>query len=99
MRAAEHCGGRGEHDVRHGDRVVGAVVLADPVDVEADLIGQLDLIEQVSKPLADVDLASRRRIEARLGERVESDFHAVNLEGRGALAKERPPRSSAGAAG
>ena len=45
-------GRRGEHDRGRGDREVGAVVLADAEDVEADLVGELDLLEQVAQPLA-----------------------------------------------
>ena len=45
-------GGRGEHDGRRRDGEVGPVVLADAEDVEADLVGQLDLLEQVAQPLA-----------------------------------------------
>ena len=45
-------GGRGEHDRRRGDGEVGAVVLADAEDVEPDLVGELDLLEQVAQPLA-----------------------------------------------
>ena len=33
------------------DGEVGAVVLADAEDVEPDLVGQLDLLEQVAQPL------------------------------------------------
>ena len=43
--------GRGEHDGRRGDGEVGPVVLADAEDVEPDLVGELDLLEQVAQPL------------------------------------------------
>ena len=42
---------RGEHDRRRRDGEVGPVVLADAEDVEPDLVGQLDLLEQVAQPL------------------------------------------------
>ena len=45
-------GRRGEHDGGRGDREVGPVVLADAEDVEAELVGELDLLEQVAQPLA-----------------------------------------------
>ena len=44
-------GRRGEHDGRRGDGEVGPVVLADAEDVEADLVGELDLLDQVAQPL------------------------------------------------
>ena len=40
-------GAGGEHDRGRGDREVGAVVLADAEHVEPDLVGELDLLEQV----------------------------------------------------
>ena len=40
-------GGRGQHDGRRRHREVGPVVLADAEDVEPELVGQLDLLEQV----------------------------------------------------
>jgi hypothetical protein len=42
------------------------VVLADAEDVEADLVGQLGLLEEVAQPLCRVDLG------ADVGEGVES---------------------------
>ena len=44
-------GGRREHDRRRRDGEVGPVVLADAEDVEADLVGELDLLDQVAQPL------------------------------------------------
>ena len=43
--------GRGEHDGGRRDGEVGAVVLADAEDVEADLVGELDLLEEVAQAL------------------------------------------------
>ena len=43
-----------EHDGRRRDGEVGPVVLADAEDVEPDLVGQLDLLEQVAQPLRGV---------------------------------------------
>ena len=42
----------GEHDGRRRDGEIRPVVLADPEHVEPDLIGELDLLEQVPQPLA-----------------------------------------------
>ena len=44
-------GGGGEHDGGRRDGEVGAVVLADAEDVEADLVGELDLLDQVAEAL------------------------------------------------
>ena len=41
----------GQDDGRGGDGEVGPVVLADAEDVEPDLVGQRDLLDQVSEPL------------------------------------------------
>jgi hypothetical protein len=45
------------------------VVLADAEDVEADLVGKLDLLEEVSQPPCRADL------RADVGEGVEAKFH------------------------
>ena len=45
----------GEHHGRGGDGEVGTVVLADPEDVEADLVGELDLLDQVAQALLGAD--------------------------------------------
>ena len=45
------CGGRGERHGGGGDGVVGAVVLADAEDVEADLVGELGLLHEVAHAL------------------------------------------------
>ena len=55
-------GGRGEHDGRRRDGEVGPVVLADAEDVEPDLVGELDLLDQVAQPLRRVDRVPARRI-------------------------------------
>ncbi len=43
-------GDRREHDGRGGDGEVGPVVLAHAEDVESELVGELDLLEQVAQP-------------------------------------------------
>ena len=44
-----------EHDRRRRDGEVGPVVLADAEDVEPDLVGELDLLDQVAQPLRGAD--------------------------------------------
>ena len=46
--------GRAEDDGRRRDGEVGPVVLADAEDVEPDLVGELDLLDQVAQPLRRV---------------------------------------------
>ena len=51
-------GARGRRRQRDGGRrggVVGAVMLADTEHVEPDLVGQLDLLDQVAQPLVRAD--------------------------------------------
>jgi hypothetical protein len=45
---------RAERDRGRGDGKVGPVVLAEPEHVEPDLVGELDLLEQVPQPLRRV---------------------------------------------
>ena len=52
-----------------GDEEVGAVVLADGEHVEAELVGELGLLEQVAHPLLGGDA------RAQIGEGGESKFH------------------------
>ena len=61
--------GRGEYDGRRGDGVVGAVVLAYAENIEPNLVGQFDLLEEVAQPMCRVDLG------AHIGESVETKFH------------------------
>ncbi len=46
------------------------MVLADAEDVESDLVGQFDLLQQVRHPLFD-----RERRIGQLTERVDAEFH------------------------
>ena len=48
--------GGGQRDGRGGGGVVGAVVLAEAEDVEADLVGQHDLLDQVAQALGRADV-------------------------------------------
>src|SRR5690606_42113566 len=60
--AAGAGGGRGQHHRRGRGDVIRPVVLAQPEHVEADLVGQLDRLQQVARPLfgADEDRKSTR---------------------------------------
>ena len=69
----------GEHDRRRRDDEVGSVVLADAEDVEPELVGQLDLLEQVGQPLLLADRLAGLRIGSPVGERVEAELHADNV--------------------
>ncbi len=62
-------GDRRQHDGRCGDEKVRPVVLADREHVEADLIGQLGLLEQLAHALL------RRYAGGEVGEGGESEFH------------------------
>ena len=77
-RQADALGARGaaasEHDGRRGDREVGAVVLADAEDVEPDLVGQLDLLDQVAQPLLRGLIPG-----SDVGERVDAELHGRRL--------------------
>ena len=58
----------GEHDRGRRDDEVGTVVLTDAEDVEPDLLGELDLLEQLRH-------APLRACCPELGERVDAQFH------------------------
>ncbi len=64
--------GRGgaEDDGGRRDGEVGPVVLADAEDVEPDLVGELDLLEQVPEPLPGAQLG-----RGQLRERVDAQLH------------------------
>ena len=64
-------GARGEHDGRRRHGEVGPVVLADAEDVEADLVGELDLLDEVAQALGGADRPARLRVGRHLGERVD----------------------------
>ena len=63
-------GNRGEGDCRRGHEEVGAVVLADREHVQAELVGELRLLEQVAHPLLGGDARGE------VGEGGKSKFHA-----------------------
>ena len=51
------------------------MMLADRVDVEAGLIGQLGLLDQIAQPLGHADGLTRHRVGRQLRECVEADLH------------------------
>ena len=53
-------GGGGQHDRRRRDREVRPVVLADAEDVEPDLVGEHDLLDEVAQPLRGADRPAGR---------------------------------------
>ena len=65
----------GEHDGRRGDGEVGPVVLADAEDVEPDLVGELDLLDQVAEALLRAEDGARR-VGRALSEGVDAELHA-----------------------
>jgi hypothetical protein len=67
-----------EHDGRRGDDEVGPVMLADAEHVEPDLVGQLDLLQQVAHALA-------RRARRQLPERVDPELHRASTIAASAL--------------
>ena len=65
---------RGEHHRGRRHSEVGPMVLAHAEDVEADPIGELDLLEQVAEALGSRGRAPRRRIGRQLRERVDAEL-------------------------
>ena len=51
------------------------MVLADAEDVEADLVGQLDLLNQVAQPLSSADHLAAAGIGRDLAERIDPELH------------------------
>ena len=75
MRLGPRCGGREDRHRRRGDEI-GPVMFAQPIEIEPDLVGELDLLEQVVEPLRRrLQMAAVKRVRGVLGERIETDFH------------------------
>jgi hypothetical protein len=51
-------------------------MLAEPEHVEADLVGQLDFLDEVAQPFMRADGAGTR-LWADIGESVETEFHLI----------------------
>jgi hypothetical protein len=67
----------GQDDRRRRVVVLRPVVLADAEGVEAHLVGEGDLLEQVGHPLLGADHVTRRRIGHRRDEAVDAEVHGV----------------------
>ncbi len=67
--------GGGENDRRRGVEKFGAVMLADAEDVEADLIGEFDLVEQAAQALRGRECFAGDRVGDRCGEAVDANLH------------------------
>ncbi len=52
------------------------MVLADAEDVEPDLLGELDLLQQVAHTLVRPDRLARLGIDTQFRERVDAELHA-----------------------
>ena len=68
-------GGGGEDDGGGGVEVLGAVMLADAEDVEADLVGEFDLFEQVAEAVGGAGGEAGGGIGDGCGEAVDADLH------------------------
>ena len=68
-------GDGGQHDRGRRDDEVGAVMLPHAEDVEADLLGQLRLLDEVAHPLLRADHVPVERVFLELRERVDPDLH------------------------
>lgn len=55
-------------------------MLAETKDVQPDLVGELDLLDQVAQPLVRTDRTGTR-FRADVGESVETEFHSVSSQG------------------
>src|SRR5690606_42145168 len=69
--------GRSGREYERGARrdEVLPVVLAETVEVEADLIGQLDLFQDLLHPLLGAEQVTGVRVGDALRERVDAEFH------------------------
>ena len=67
--------GGGEHDGRCGDDELAAVMLAQAVHVEADPVGQLDLVKKPPNTLVRADRSSGLGIGRCLAEAVDPELH------------------------
>ena len=95
MRLVRVDGRRQRNGGRRGG-VVRPVVFAEAEDIEADLVGQRDLLDQVAQPLGRADPSLGRRIGADIAESVEAEFHARPLPGE--VSRSARPSSRQGSA-
>ena len=71
-------GGRAQHHRRRRDGIIGAVMLAHAENIQPDLIGEFDLLNQVPQPLRRGDVPPRFRVGADIGEGIEAKLHGVS---------------------
>jgi hypothetical protein len=68
-------GGGRQHDGRGGDHIVGPVMFAEAEHVQADLIGQLDLLDEIAQALRRGDPIFGDSIFRQLAEGIDTKFH------------------------
>jgi hypothetical protein len=68
-------GSRGQDHCRGGVEEFGAVMFADAENVEADLVGEFDLFQQMLHPLDGAKREACGRIGDSGGEAVDADLH------------------------
>jgi hypothetical protein len=68
-------GGRGKRHSRRRDRIVGPMVLAKAEHVEADTVGELDLLQDVGEALVDIDRHAGQGVAPGLDEGVGAELH------------------------
>jgi hypothetical protein len=68
-------GGGGQHDGRSGDDIVGAVMLAEAEHVQADLIRQLDLLDEIAQALCGGEPMTGGSILRQLTKGIDTEFH------------------------
>ena len=79
--------GEGDGGSRHGE--VGAMVLADAEHLEAGLLGQLGLLDQLAQPPLGRDRAPGVGVRRELGEGVDADLHPSRRTSRRAATVAR----------
>ena len=67
---------RGQHDFRRGDREVRAVVLADADGIDADLVGENRLLDEIADDLRGVQRLAVRSV-GDVAEGVEAEFEGL----------------------
>src|SRR5207253_7708546 len=75
-------GSSGQHDSRRRYDELGAVMLAHAEDVQPDLIGELDLLEEPADPLLRADRPTGLWVGGSLAEAVDAELHEAKCERR-----------------
>ena len=78
MAGPHRCGG--EDDGRRRDGEIWTVMLTHAKNIEADLVGQLDLLQQIAQTLGRRHHLTGRGIRCRLCEGVNAEFHESHVE-------------------